>query len=420
LGIGVIRMSRKKTEISESKRTFNIILSFVVAFFLWAYVIGEVNPTTQETITNVPVQLLNVQSLTARQLAIAGDGKYTVDVVVEGKRRDILNVSIDEIVAEADLFGWSKGENYIPVRVSVPDPLDIVDVRSPRIEVKIEDLIALSKPVKVIYRGEIPEGYEVGSIVAKPSQIEVTGARSEVGTVDEVQVSIDIDDLTQDGVTLQGNAVPVNFAGVEVDNVNLSANTVDVFARMLKLKEVELVTELVGGLPDGYGAEVQVLKTIKIKGGEEAIKDLETVTAEPIDVSDITEEADLPLSIILPDGVELANGFENIIARVTILPVSEKELNYSVDEVNLEGLTRGKSVNTRIDTIDLVVKGRKEIIDGLSKDKFELFIDVSGLDKGNHIVEIQVIYDVNLHSIAVIPDKMDIIILETEQENANE
>ncbi|NLP30436.1 MAG: hypothetical protein GX363_04810, partial [Clostridiales bacterium] len=301
-----------------------------------------------------------------------------------------------------------------------PDPLDIVDVRSPRIEVKIEDLIALSKPVKVIYRGEIPEGYEVGSIVTKPSQIEVTGARSEVGTVDEVQVSIDIDDLTQDGVTLQGNAVPVNFAGVEVDNVNLSANTVDVFARMLKLKEVELVTELVGGLPDGYGAEVQVLKTIKIKGGEEAIKDLETVTAEPIDVSDITEEADLPLSIILPDGVELANGFENIIARVTILPVSEKELNYSVDEVNLEGLTRGKSVNTRIDTIDLVVKGRKEIIDGLSKDKFELFIDVSGLDKGNHIVEIQVIYDVNLHSIAVIPDKMDIIILETEQENANE
>ncbi|NLY70874.1 MAG: hypothetical protein GX076_04230 [Clostridiales bacterium] len=413
-------MNRKKVEISDGKRTFNIIVSFIVAFFLWAYVIGEVNPTTQETITNVPVQLLNVQSLTARQLAIAGDGKYSVDVVVEGKRSEILKVSPEEIVAEADLFGWTKGENYIPVRVSVPDPLKVVDVRSPRIQVTIEDLIALSKPVEVIYRGEIPEGYEVGSVITKPSQIEVTGAKSEVETVDQVQVTINIVDLTEEGVTIQGNAVPVNFAGVEVENVNLSANTVDVFARLLKLKEVELITELVGGLPDGYGAEVQVLETIKIKGSEEAIKDIESVAAEPIDISDIDKEADFPLTIVLPEGVELANGFENLVARVTILPVSKKEFEFDVDEINLEGLTRGKSVNTRIETVGLVVEGRKEIVDELTKDKFKLLIDVSDLKKGNHIVEIQVIYDVYLHNITVIPEKMDITILENEQENVNE
>ena len=135
-------MQDNKNKKPDSGRTISIILSIIIALLLWSYVIIQVNPTKEETISRVPVQLLNIQSLTARQLAIAGDGEYMVDVVVEGRRADIMKVSSEDIVAEADLFGWSKGENYIPVNVKVPAGLKLIEVRSAKIQVTIEDLVA--------------------------------------------------------------------------------------------------------------------------------------------------------------------------------------------------------------------------------------------------------------------------------------
>lgn len=413
-------MNRKKSENSESRRTFTIILSIVVALFLWAYVIGEVNPTTEQTIPNVPVQLLNIQSLNARELAIVGDGEYTVDVVVEGKRTDIMNVTAEEIIAEADLFGWSKGENFIPVRVNIPDPFKLIEVKSGKIEVTIEDLVALSKPVEVIYRGEMPRNTEEGAVVIKPSEIEVTGARSEVETVTRIQVTINIDNLSADGETVQGTAVPVNHAGVVVENVKLSANYVDVFAKLMKLKEVALVTELTGELAEGYGAEIDVPDTITIKGSEKDIKDIESITTEPVDISGMTEGGTISLKAILPDRVELANGYKNVKAGLTIQPISNKEIVYSVEEILLEGLTKGKSVNTEIETLEVLVSGKVGIVNKLNKDDLELYVDVSDLEVGDHTVQVMALYDVPLHSITVNPEQIAISIIEIEQEKIDE
>ena len=128
----------KKKSAKDSSRTITIILSVVIALILWSYVIIQVNPTKKETISKIPVQLLNVQTLTARQLAISGDGEYVVDVVVEGRRADIVKIKSEDIVAEADLFGWSKGENYIPVNVKVPSALKIVEIRSAKNDSSVE------------------------------------------------------------------------------------------------------------------------------------------------------------------------------------------------------------------------------------------------------------------------------------------
>jgi YbbR domain-containing protein len=273
--------NKKKPESSEAQRTFNIILSIVIALVLWAYVIGEVNPTTQQTITNVPVQLLNIQSLTARELAISGDSDYTVDVVVEGKRADIMKITAQDIIAEADLFGWSKGENFIPVNVTVPQALTLIEIKSAKIEVTIEDLVAQSKQVVVVYKGDMPNNTEEGAVEIKPSEIEVTGAKSEVETVTHVQVVIDITELSAEGQTVQGVAVPVNYAGMTVENVKLSSNYIDVFAKLYTLKEVTLITDFEGELAQGYGAEINVPKVILIKGSKSTLKDIDSVSAEP-------------------------------------------------------------------------------------------------------------------------------------------
>lgn len=398
------------------KKTFNIIFSIVVALFLWAYVLGEVNPTTQQTIPNVPVQLINIQSLTARELAISGNGEYMVDVVLEGKRADIMNVTAQDIVAEADLFGWSKGENYIPVTVTVPETVKVLETKAGKIQITIEDLVALSKPVVVIYSGTMPDNMEESAAVIKPEGIEVSGAKSDVEAVTEIQVTLKISDLSEDGKTVQSAAIPVNYAGMPVENVRLSANYVDVFAKLYQLKEVALVTEIIGELGEGLGAELNVPETILIKGSKANLEGVTSVSAEPVDITGITGDGAVTLNVVLPEGIELAQGYQKITLGVSIQETSTIVFEYTTDEILLEGLTKGKSVNTEESSLVVTVSGRREIIDSLTKDQLKLYIDVADLEVGEQMVKVMVSYEVALHKIAVEPEEISITLVDTEQE----
>lgn len=406
--------SKKRTSPSEGRKTFTVILSVVIALSLWAYVIGEVNPTIRQPITNVPVQLLNVQSLHARELAIAGDTRYTVDVVVEGKRSDILKVGSEEILAEADLFGWSKGENFIPVNVRVPDTLHIIEVKAAKIQVTIEDQVALSRPVVVLYAGELPAHTEEGALEIKPAEIEVTGAKSDVEAVVRIQAVINASELTADGKTIQAEAVPVNYAGVPVESVKLSANYVSVFAKLYHLKEVPLTAEFTGELREGYGLETLVPGTVLIKGSKNALKDITSVSAEPVDVSGLTAGGSVDLRIPLPEGVELAKGYETLKAEVSIVEVGTRTFRYSSEEILIQGLTEGKTAAIDAVSFEVTAVGRKETVAALTKDQVKLYIDVTGVPLGTQNLTVSASYEGILQKVSVDPGEVAVTVKNTE------
>lgn len=405
---------KRKRDGSEKERTITIILSILVALVLWAYVLGEVNPTTQQTIANVPVQLLNIQSLTARELAIAGNGKYTVNVIIEGKRSDIMNITAQDIIAEADLFGWSKGENYIPVNVIAPESLKVLEAKPAKVEVTIEDLVALSKPVEVIFRGNMPADTEEGAIEVKPAAIEITGARSEVEAVTSVQVTVDVADFSADGASVQVVATAVNYADMPVENIKLSATYIQVFAKLLRVKEVPFEVSIIGQLAEGLGAELSVPETIKIKGDRTVIEGITSISAEPVDVTGVTGNGTVSVRVILPEGVELAKGYESIQAGVTIEETSTKVFQYSADEIVLEGLTTGKSVNMQLTMVEVSVLGRKDIVNQLQKEDLNLFIDTEDLEAGVQNVMIQVAHEAALHTVTILPEEVTIELIKTE------
>ena len=407
---------KRKRDGSEKEKTITIIISILVALFLWAYVLGEVNPTTQQTIANVPVQLLNIQSLTARELAISGDGKYTVNVIIEGKRSDIMNITAQDIIAEADLFGWSKGENFVPVNVIAPEALKVLEAKPAKVEVTIEDLVALSKQVEVIFRGDMPADTEEGSVEVKPAAIEITGARSEVESVTSVQVTVDVADFSAEGDTVQVVATAVNYAGMPVENIKLSATYIQVFAKLLRVKEVPLDVSIIGELADGLGAELSVPETIKIKGERSVIEGITSISAEPVDVTGVTGNGTVSVKVILPEGVELAKGHENIQAGVTIEETSTKVFQYTADEIVLEGLTTGKSINMQLTMVEVRVLGRKDIVNQLQKEDLNLFIDTENLVEGVQNVMIKVAHEATLHSVTILPEEVTIELIETEQE----
>jgi len=404
----------KKKSAKDSSRTITIILSVVIALILWSYVIIQVNPTKKETISKIPVQLLNVQTLTARQLAISGDGEYVVDVVVEGRRADIVKIKSEDIVAEADLFGWSKGENYIPVNVKVPSALKIVEIRSAKIQVTIEDLVALSKPVAVVYRGEFRTDTEEGDVELRPAEVEVTGAKSAVESVNEIRVYIDVEDLSADEETFQSEVIPLNRAEMPVENVKLSSDYVNVSARLLKLKEVPLTVETTGNPGEGFGVEINAPGTILTKGTQQVLKEIESFRAEPVDITKMSQSGNVILNILLPDGAALSKKNPKVAAGINIEETATKRFQISTDDILLEGLTKGKTVNTDASVITVSVTGRKQIVDLLEQDQLQLYIEVADLPAGSRTVPIKASSQVPLHSIAIDPSEINITITDTE------
>jgi YbbR domain-containing protein len=406
--------NKKKTGSLVSRKTFTVIISIAIALFLWAYVIGEVNPTIKQPLLNVPVQLLNIQSLHARDLAIAGSEQYTVDVVVEGKRSYILKADPEDILAEADLFGWSKGENYIPVNVLVPDNLRIIEIRPAKIQVNIEDLVAVSRPVVVVYTGDLPGNAEEGAVDIKPAEIEVTGAKSDVEEVARVQAAIDVTGLTDEGKTMQAEVIPVNYAGMPVESVRLSANYADIFAKLYRLKEVPFEARFTGELEEGLGLEADVQKTIVIKGSKSALKEISAVSTEPVDISGITKAGNVELVPILPKGIELAKGYENPKARLSIVEVENKVFRFSADDIMIEGLDAGKSAAINAGVLEVTLIGRKDIIASIEKEQVMLFVNLAEMGPGTRNVKVAASCDVELKQISVDPKEVTVIIKSVE------
>lgn len=284
------------------------IISIIAAICLWAFVIGEVNPTIKKTITDVPVELTNVESLAERNLAISGEEVYSTAIVVKGSRAEVNAMEVSDIHATADLYGYEAGENNVAIEVTLPNGIYLDEIKNPEVTVTLEDMDTVHLPVVVGFAGE-PEGNLEAAVISQvPAEVEVRGAASVVKTVTQVRAQIDVSDLSETRDVYSGIPTVWNKNGKLVKNVTISAPKVDVEAVLYHTKQVPLELK-VTGTPDKKYGEAQITKPteITVRGTSGALSRITSIKADSVDVSDVTKNTTLKISPDLPDGVELAN-----------------------------------------------------------------------------------------------------------------
>lgn len=293
------------------------IISLVLAIGLWAYVLGEVNPTVRKTITEIPVQLTNVETLADSGLALGSDETYFTAIVVKGSRSELNSLKISDIHATADVYGYKEGENHISVDVVLPDRVYLEEIRIPEITVQIEELTAVHLPVTVEFTGESGENMEPSYSSLSPAEVEVRGAESVIATVHSVRVQLDSVELSETWDVYSASPVAMTKDGKIIKNVTISTNSVEVEAVMHHVKTVPLELKVTGTPDRKYGeADITIPKEITVKGNAFALDRVTSLSAESVDISDVTENTTVELSVDLPEGIELADGSENIGVKV--------------------------------------------------------------------------------------------------------
>lgn len=393
----------------KSKR-INMILALIVAIVLWAYVLGEVNPESTVTVRDVPITFTNQDVLEASGLTLLSSNHDSVNISISGQRTAITKVKQSDFSVTADVEALSLGENTVRLNITGPDDVKIENVSIEKISVIIDQRVTEEKEVSVQVNGEVDSEKEPHIVEVSKESVNVTGAKTLVDKVAGVNAILDVGDVEGNLKTLEAELVPVDSQGIRVENVSLDSKKVSVTAVMLNKKTVHLEVPVIN---EDYGdveRSVSLPKTIVIKGTEEDLKDISSITCRTLDLSDVNESTTIAVEPILPEGIQISDESAGLSVRVTVKSMSKAEFNF--DEKDIDILNKDDEFEYKINNINFKVEaaGKESVISSLTAADFTVSADVRGLGRGTHTVTLTVTCSKGTSSVKASIDKVEIII----------
>ncbi len=316
----------------QSKTAMKVI-SLLMATILWGYVIWETNPVIKPTIGNVPVQMLNTDSMEEKGLIILNPQDYTVDVKVQGKKKDAGNIKAGDIRVTADLEGCGEGEAVLELNVRTPENVSVVEVTPNKIVLNIDRITESEKEVRVIPDSPLPADAEIGSVTAEAEKVTVKGASTLVASVAYVSASIPTASMIDGESTQTASLIPVDAQGVQVTGVNVIPKTTEVSTTVYYTKTVPLIVETSGEPAAGKTASISVRENVTVRGRRNTIRNLSEIKGS-VDISGMSESGSVAVRLELPGGVSLARGETDIEASIVIN--DEEPQHQDTDEQQME------------------------------------------------------------------------------------
>lgn len=384
------------------------IISVIVAIVLWMYVMSEQNPHVTYVIRDVPVKLLNLDK---DRLALAGETEFSVNVKINGRRSIVTEVKPKDIKAEADLRGRIEGENLVPIKVSVPTNVEMVDFYPKEILINLDAIVEEQMPVEVKIKGEPEESFAIGEPVAKPQAIFVKGPRSKVDAVKRIVAQVDVSDKNSNMV----NTVPLkalDSKGNVQKGVTIWPKTVEVSVPIVPINEVPIIPNIIGNPPPGFTIKDVKLETSKIPitGDNEILKNINNISTKAINVASQKSSFVREVELVFPEGIQPVKDKRTVKVRVEIEKFVTEKITLSYDDLVIDNLPQNSEIEKEGEDIVLTILGPESTIKEVNSDMIRLYTDASGLSEGDNEIKIRATIDKPYTVMNIEPDRIKITI----------
>lgn len=348
----------------KSKVT-SMLLSVVIAFGLWVYVVTNVSQEAEYTIYNVPVVMEGESVLTDKNLMITSVSADDVDLTLSGNRSDLAKVNNSNMVVKIDLTNIDepaekRGLSYTPVYPGdVPSNALNVESRQPsNIYVKVEARRTKPVPVEVVWIGSTPDGFmsDRENCVLDYDSVTVVGPASVADLIEKAVIEVDLSEqkvsISKDyRYTLcdaEGNPVNAELITTNVEDIHLDV-------KIQQVKEVKLVAEIIyGGGATEKNTVVEIDPgTIRLSGGGAVLEELgDSISLGKIDLSTIEKSQELTMPITLPEGItNLSNITEaKVNIRFSGLMVKSFEIE-NIEAVNVPDELEAEIIEKKLTVI---------------------------------------------------------------------
>ncbi len=375
----------------KGRNIFPIMVSVLLAFILWFYVMTVESPIHEEVFRGIPVEVMLPAS---GELSIYSGYNATVDVTVSGKKSDLNQLSTQSFRATADASSYTQAGKYsIPVNIELPGHVNLVDKSISLLSVYLDAKATSAVPVQIkLTEYILGEGLELGGeneIEKSSNEVTLSGPKSVLDTIETALVVIPCGNVSS-SVRASGNVQLLDAYGSVVNNpyVTTDVDSVDVRIPVFMTKNVDLKVEFKNKLLNDSNSDVELSpKSVKVRGAVEALSSLDEYTIYTIDEKALTsEKLNIPLS--LPEGITCADGVESVEVKVNHIGTSTKSLTISdISVTNPNNLDYELAVNT----VNITLRGKSDVISAIAAEDIELVIDLSELKKGAGSVTLPVI-----------------------------
>lgn len=362
----------------EKNRLVVPIICLLLSIGLWVYITNVENKTRSTEISKIPVELVNLDALTSSKLALTPNQEFYVTLKVEGNTNDINKIKKSDFKVQVDLseYAWKKGENKVPVSiVDYPITVSIRSTSNLTISINIEDMIEKTMPITSNIKVMPKSGYFVSKPTINPEEVKISGAESAVNSVSKLVVTDTKEDVHEDIVEDYGIKA-IDEGGNEVLGANLSVKTARVEVKVSKGKSVSVNIATIGQLSNGIKLKSidSSRKSVEILGPKEILDTIDQLSTTPVDLSTITGNKEVNLSLVLPQGVSIVQGEEVVTARINVISMITKDFSI---KLNISGANQGIKVLPNKENIKVTIKGYQDEIENVTVDNILATLDIS-------------------------------------------
>ena len=295
----------------------NIIISIVIAFIAWVFVVYNYSPMKNVTYKAIPIEFVGEDSLVQTGYGISQSSADTVDVTLSINRTRYNKITANDIQVTADVTNAVEGSNGISLDVTAPS--DTAVVKTSITSVSVDVVAGSNKDVEVtgIYTDSTDDSLEPVISNMSYSKVSVFGAIENIEKVCCAAIRLSVNDVSDEPKSLLATPVALDENGKIVKHIIIFPNEISFDAVAGSTKTVKLVVPIRRSSHDDVN-EVVVPESVTIKGSTDALRKINSIEAAAIDITGIAESTEIPIDYNLPDGITLARKSIGLSVQVVV------------------------------------------------------------------------------------------------------
>ncbi len=365
-----------------------LLISFLIAFGLWMYVITYVSTDHEQTFYNLDVALSGESMLAERGLMILGSKEFQVDVTVSGSRQNVSKVNAGNLQLVVDLSEiYDPGIHTLTCRVNYPGDIPTGTLSSrknpDRVTVEVARRRTKEVPIRVSYQGDVPAGYikDTAAMELDRQTVQISGPAEVVDRIDHAAITVNCEGRTETIYeSFRYELRDVNSRPVDAAYITTNVEQVRVHLPVVMVKKLPLTVTVV----DGGGATSKTSKIVidpvelTVSGSESALAALTEVNIATIDLAQITADTELTFDIVLPDGIGNVSNLPTATVKISFPQLAIRE--FTVTTFTPLNLAEGMTWECLTKQLTITVRGPKSEVQRLTEADIQVRVDLSGVE----------------------------------------
>lgn len=378
----------------RNNKVYSAILSVVVAFGLWLYVVNNVSVEMDATFNNIPVVREGESILNERNLMVTSLSVDSVSLNLFGSRDDLNKVDSSNTSVKIDLSSIKEPGEKIPLTPTPSYPADVsagafeVREKTPAvIYVSVDYRRTFEVPVNVKWTGTRSENYiyDTENYTLDTSAVTITGPAAVADQIAQAIIEIDLTNRTESiSESFRYTLCDIDGKPVDAAQITTNAEEIRLDAQIQSIREVDLIVDVIYG--GGATKENTVVslepETIRVSGGEAVLAELgDTYTVCSINLAEIEKSTkDLKYTIALPEGVTNQTGVSEVTVTVQFNGLKTRE--FTIDNFQTINVPEGMEAEIINANLTIKVRGPEEELTELKERDITAVVDFSNAEVG--------------------------------------